>query len=85
MQIKLIMLLLLLYCDTVHSQFDPTEYNFSSNFITLKNYINMQEKLRADFHFGAQLLFNVSKEQKRKKGKMYERSRVNAKVLPRKL
>ena len=45
----------------------------------------MQEKLRADFHFGAQLLFNVSKEQKRKKGKMYERSRVNAKVLPRKL
>ena len=62
MQIKLIMLLL--YCDTVRSQFDPTEYNFSSNFITLKNYINMQEKLRADFHFRAQLLFNVSKEKK---------------------
>ena len=33
MQIKLIMLLLLLYCDTVRSQFDPTVYNFSSNFI----------------------------------------------------
>ena len=67
MQIKLIMLsllLLLLYCDTVCSQFDPTEHNFSSNFITLENYINMQEKLRADFHFGAQLLFNVSKEKK---------------------
>ena len=42
----------------------------------------MQEKLRVDFNFGAQLLFNVSKE---KKGKMYERSRVNAKGLPRKL
>ena len=63
MQIKLIMLLLL-YCETVRSQFDPTEYNFSSNFITSKFYINMQEKLRVDFHFGAQLLFNLSKEKK---------------------
>ena len=63
MQIKHIMLLLL-YCETVRSQFDPTEYNFSSNFITLKNYTNMQEKLRVAFHFGAQLLFNVSKEKK---------------------
>ena len=33
MQIKLIMLSLLLHCDTVRSQFDPSVYNFSSNFI----------------------------------------------------
>ena len=57
-------MLLLLYCETVRSQFDPTGYNLSSNFITLKNYTNMQEKLRVDFHFGAQLLFNVSKEKR---------------------
>ena len=32
MQIKLI-IMLLLYYDTVRSQFDPTVYNFRSNFI----------------------------------------------------